>query len=128
MFFTVAHAYLFAVLMRITTADNLVLYVFTTLAVLWALTNRILQRYTPALFAAAAFTAYIHTRAVYDITQRDSDLWLPQFILVCVDAIFLIGHTYDEMLSVEVALNCRVAFVFAMASLVAGTTIAQADF
>eukprot|EP00961_Rhodomonas_salina_P139138 1872189-Rhodomonas_salina.1 len=96
--------------MRITTSDKLALYVATTLAVFWALTNRVLQRYTPALFAAVAFTAYVHMRAVYDIMQRDSDLWLPQSILVCVDGIFLLGHTYDETLSIEVALNCRVAF------------------
>lgn len=109
MLFIVTHAYVFLTLIRITTLEAALLFTLLIFTLIWALCNRLLHRYPPALFLASILVVIMHMTALYTITQRDPDSWLAYFMLALADTLLLIGHTVDETLNFTVLLNCRIA-------------------
>ena len=128
MFFTVSHAYLYLVAVKICIDYAALFYIFSTFAITWAFANRLFYAYMPAMIFAVAILVGVQMRAVYDAMQRDASAWLPHFVLIACDGILVLGHTFDEMLMIDVALNCRIAYVAAAGVLIEMATVAQDSF
>lgn len=69
------------------------------------------------------FLLAIHLQVVSDVVQRNMDMWLPYILLVAIDAVMVLCHTIDEVLTPEVAYNCRISFVTAMDVLILAVVI-----
>lgn len=119
--FTVFHVHQFLALIAITTLDDLLLFTFGSLCLTWALCNRMLARYPPALIATSLFFFSLQTKTFYDVAQRDADLWTTHFVLTALDGMLITCHVVDDVLTTSTALNCRISYMFA-ASLTMLTT------
>eukprot|EP00961_Rhodomonas_salina_P294710 3934805-Rhodomonas_salina.1 len=122
-FYFVAHLTLYLTLIRICTVQAIVSYAVITLFVSWGVCHRVLQSNPPALVISAVFLLAIHLQVVSDVVQRNMDMWLPYILLVAIDAVMVLCHTIDEVLTPEVAYNCRISFVTAMDVLILAVVI-----
>eukprot|EP00961_Rhodomonas_salina_P122932 1655780-Rhodomonas_salina.2 len=109
--FAAFHSYAYLSLVRFCLQASLFSYVSLVFGLTWVFCNRVVYRYVPAIFAGTLGLCAVHMKAVGDIMERDADQWLPYFVLIVIDGMLLIGHTFDEMLNIEVALNCRIVYV-----------------
>jgi hypothetical protein len=109
--FAVFHGYVYLALVRFCLRQSLALYVTVVLGCTWLFANRAVQRYIPAIFCVTLLLCCAHAQGLADVMERENDNWLGYFILFVMDATMLLGHTFDEMLTLEVALNCRISYV-----------------
>lgn len=73
--------------------------------------NRVVQAYLPALAVCYGCLALAYMNAFEHVIARDEDFWLFVLALTFLDVVLVFGHVYDDSLSVDVALNCRIVYV-----------------
>jgi hypothetical protein len=127
-FFVTAHCYVYLLLVKVCLEYAIFFYLFPVFAVTWAFSNRLLQNYIPSIIFAVALFSLVEMRTIYDSVLRYPGAWLSHIVLIFFDGILVLGHTYDEMLTIDVALNCRIAYASAVGILLEIATVAQDSF
>jgi hypothetical protein len=109
--FLVYHAHHILSIIVIATLDYIFLFIFASFSFTWVLANRILLRYPPALVCATFALFAVHITLIADLLQRHPDLWIPHFLLIIYDAMLVLCHTIDDVLTSQTALNCRISYI-----------------
>jgi hypothetical protein len=126
--FIAAHGYVYLLLVKVCSEYAVVMYLVPVFCITWAFANRLLQNYIPSIVFAIALLSLVEMRTIYDAILRYPSAWLSHTVLIFFDGVLVLGHTYDEMLSLDVALNCRIAYATAIGVLLEITTVAQDSF
>ena len=109
--FVVFHMHHILALIVIATLDYITLFVAVTFLLTWALANRMLMRYPPALVCATLSLFAAHVAVTADLLQRGPDLWLPHTVLALTDVLFITCHLIDDVLTAPTVHNCRISYL-----------------
>ena len=121
--FITIHFTLYAMLMQICTLDAISYYSAILLFTMWGTCNRVVIKHPPALIICIALFITTHLQTVFEITQRNIDMWLPYVVFAAASVFCILCHTIDDILTATVVFNARISYVLFVNIITIGTVL-----